>query len=281
MQRREKNLILLTGATGFVGSQVLKILRILGHRVRVVVRKKSSARLIENYHRGDLIFTDNLFQESEQLLREICTGVEAIVHAAWYVEPGQYLVSEKNHECQTGTIRLAEAAIASGVSRFVGLGTCLEYEITDNPLSVFTPLKPMNEYAKAKHEVYKWLSSRQSSGEIDVVWCRLFYLYGEGEDERRLIPYLHSCLRAGVPAKLTSGRQIRDYLDVKDAASLIAGLAVGDKTGAYNICSGIPLSVRQLAERVADVYGRRDLLEFCSRDENILDPPYVVGVKNC
>jgi len=48
-------------------------------------------------------------------------------------------------------------------------------------------------------------------------WCRLFYLHGEGEDARRLVPYLRAKLIAGEPAELTSGKQIRDYLDVRDA----------------------------------------------------------------
>ena len=49
--------------------------------------------------------------------------------------------------------------------------------------------------------------------------------------------------------------------------------------GLSNICSGVPTTVRQLAERIADETGRRDLLRFGSRAENQFDPPMVVGVR--
>jgi len=105
----------------------------------------------------------------------------------------------------------------------------------------------------------------------------LFYLYGDGEDERRLVPYLRARLAAGLQADLTSGKQIRDYLDGRDAGRMIAGAALSDCRGPINICSGVPVTIRQLAERVADEFGRRDLLNFGVRPDNATDPLCVVG----
>jgi dTDP-6-deoxy-L-talose 4-dehydrogenase (NAD+) len=84
----------------------------------------------------------------------------------------------------------------------------------------------------------------------------------------------------GEPAKLTSGDQIRDFLNVREAGRMIAEAALGSELGSVNICSGIPVTVRQLAEQIADEYGRRDLLEFGARPDNLFDPPRVVGVRN-
>ena len=114
---------------------------------------------------------------------------------------------------------------------------------------------------------------------LEFAWCRLFYLHGEGEDARRLVPYLRANLAAGQPAKLTKGKQIRDFLDVCEVGQMIAEIVLGHEQGPVNICSGIPITVRQLAERIADEYGRRDLLEFGARPDNLTDPPCVVGVK--
>ena len=115
---------------------------------------------------------------------------------------------------------------------------------------------------------------------VEFAWCRLFYLYGEGEDERRLVPYLRAKLEAGKPAELSSGEQIRDYLDVGDAGRMIAEAALGPVQGPVNICSGIPVTIRQFAERIADEFGRRDLLRFGARPENLTDPPRVVGLRS-
>ncbi len=119
----------------------------------------------------------------------------------------------------------------------------------------------------------QWLPSQN----VDFVWCRLFYLYGEGEDARRLVPYLRARLATGESAELTSGTQIRDFLDVREAGILIAETALGGEQGPVNVCSGEPITVRQLAEQIADEYGRRDLLRFGARPENLVDPPCVVG----
>jgi dTDP-6-deoxy-L-talose 4-dehydrogenase (NAD+) len=71
---------------------------------------------------------------------------------------------------------------------------------------------------------------------------------------------------------------VRDFLDVRDAGRMIADVALGTVTGPVNICSGVPTTVRQLAERIADEYGRRDLLRFGVRPDNLFDPPRVVGI---
>ena len=84
----------------------------------------------------------------------------------------------------------------------------------------------------------------------------------------------------GEPAELTSGEQIRDFLDVADAGRIISDVALSDQTGPVNICSGAPIKVRELAEQIADQYDRRDLLIFGARPDNPVDPLSVVGVPN-
>ena len=93
-----------------------------------------------------------------------------------------------------------------------------------------------------------------------------------------MVPYLRTKLSAGETAKLTSGTQIRDFINVREAGHMIVETALGQFQGPVNICSGIPITVRQLAEKIADEFGRRDLLEFGSRPDNLIDPPCVVGV---
>jgi dTDP-6-deoxy-L-talose 4-dehydrogenase (NAD+) len=72
---------------------------------------------------------------------------------------------------------------------------------------------------------------------------------------------------------------VRDFLDVTYAAGMIVDVALGQEQGAVNICSGEAVTVRELAERIADEYGRRDLLRFGARQENVFDPPRIVGVR--
>jgi len=138
-------------------------------------------------------------------------------------------------------------------------------------------LAPETPYAKAKVNLFKKLSKFLPSRNIEFAWCRLFYLYGEFENQRRFVPYLRSQLEKGSKAKLSSGKQIRDFMDVRLAGRSIVDIALSDKVGAVNICSEKPISVREFAEQIADEYGRRDLLDFGARPENRFEPPYIVG----
>ena len=273
-------LVLLTGATGFVGAQVLRALAERGSKVRAVVRTGSADRLPQTDAIETVIATPDMWSEDAAWWAQACRGVEIVIHCAWYAEPGKYLQSPKNSECLAGTLLLAEGAGRAGVRRFVGIGTCFEYDLGLGELSVDAPLKPMTPYAEAKVAAYRTLARQLPESGVAFVWCRLFYLYGEGEgeDERRLVPYLHARLRAGEPAELTSGTQIRDYLDVRDAGRMIVDAALGAAQGPVNICSGAPVTVREMAERIADEYGRRGLLRFGARADNLVDPPRVVGV---
>jgi nucleoside-diphosphate-sugar epimerase len=271
-------LILLTGATGFVGRQVLQELGQRQCSIRLVVRAGTTDRIVHKEAIESVITTADLWSEPSQWWAEACRNVDTAIHVAWYAEPRAYLQSPTNVACLAGTLRIAEGASRARVRRFVGIGTCFEYDLSAGRLSIDTPLKPSTPYAAAKAAAFLVLSQYLPQQGLEFAWCRLFYLYGDGEDERRLVPYLRARLAAGEPAELSSGKQIRDFLDVRDAARMIVEATLGPVQGPVNICSGTPITVRELAERIADEYGRHDLLRFGARPDNLVDPPCVVGV---
>ncbi|MDJ0709284.1 MAG: NAD(P)-dependent oxidoreductase [Woeseiaceae bacterium] len=271
--------VLITGATGFVGHQVLRQLSSRPVEVRLALRDGSQEKLTEGMPFQDVIITPDLFAESDDWWADVCEGVDTVIHIAWYAEPGMYLQSPRNLECLIGSVNMAKGATRAGVRRIVGIGSCLEYDLTGGKLSVESPLNPVSLYAAAKTAVYSTLSQFLPSQGVEFLWCRLFYLYGDREDPRRLVPYIRSMLAAGKPAELGSGDQIRDFTDVVVAGEMIADEALGDRQGAVNICSGVPITVREIAEKIADEYGRRDLLHFGARSDNEFDPGCVVGIR--
>ncbi len=274
-----KKRILLTGATGFVGRQIFAALCKADVELRLVVRVGSESSLPQ-IDAAEIVRTDDIFEESVEWWAVTCQGVDIVIHAAWYAEPAVYMQSPKNLDCLAGTLQLAAACVRAGVQRFVGIGSCSEYDMSCGYLSIDTPLRPSTLYAAAKAAAFLFLSMLLPQQGVSFAWARPFYLYGEGEDDRRLVPYLRARLSAGEPAELSSGTQIRDYLDVAEAGEMIATLALGPVTGPVNICSGTAQTVRELAEKIADEYGRRDLLHFGARADNVFDPPCVVGVRS-
>lgn len=272
--------ILLTGGTGFVGRQLASQLMTRGFSIRHVVRKGRAGELPRDGAIESIIETDDLFAEPVERCAEMCHGIDTVVHAAWYAEPGHYLASERNFACLAGSLNLGRGAVIAAVRRFIGIGTCFEYDTSVGTLSTSTPLKPTTPYAAAKAATFLNLSAWLPLHHVTFAWCRLFYLHGDGEDGRRLVPYVRSRLQAGLPAELTTGDQVRDFLDVRQAAKLIADVVESDAEGPFNVCSGVPVTIRQLAETIADESGRRDLLRFGARPMNLTDPAIIIGVPN-
>ena len=272
-----KRRILITGASGFVGRQVINSLENENVDITIVIRGEKNNLFINNKNIKKIITTNNLFVESEKWWEDILTKIDTIIHLAWYVETKDYLQSIKNIECLQGTINIAKAAISTEVSRFIGIGTCFEYEFNNEIISTETNLKPNTPYAASKAATFFALSQLLPSQSIEFAWCRLFYLFGEGEKPERLAPYIKNKISKGETVELTSGNQIRDYLDVKEAGYLITKVALGSLQGPINICSGVPISIRSFAEKIAEESDQKKLLKFGARQENKTDPMYIVG----
>ncbi|MDA2989066.1 MAG: NAD(P)-dependent oxidoreductase [Actinomycetota bacterium] len=269
--------VLLTGASGFVGQHLLGDLLGRGADVRAVVRDSSHRPIKLSHQRLEIVETSNLFEESSEGLKRLVSDCDVLVHAAWAVDPPEYLSSIANVECLTGSLRLAEAFVACGGRRFVGIGTCFEYDLSSGPVTVDCNLRPATLYGACKASLYLTLDKLFEVTSREFLWCRLFYLTGPGEHPQRLIPYLHRQLSTGEPAHLGPGHAIRDYVDVRVAAAQIADLTMGAAVGPRNVSSGRPTTIRALAEAVADVYGRRDLLFFASGDNGDSLPDVVAS----
>ena len=264
--------VLLTGGTGFVGRQILARLLERNCEVRLAVRKPHDILATV-----EQVVVEDLFMASQDELERLCKGIDLVIHAAWYAVPGKYLTADENLICLSGTLEFAKAAQRSGVSRFVGVGTCFEYDLAEGYLRTNTKLSPATLYGACKAAAFLSLVQLMRCGGQSFAWCRLFYLFGHGEDERRLVPYIRTQLAAGKTAELTSGKQIRDYINVVEAGRQIADVSLGDLEGPLNICSGTPVTVADLARSIADEYGRRDLLAFGAREETLGDPLCVFG----
>ena len=255
--------VLITGAYGFVGSKILKALIHEDAEITLVLRDTSSPKEKISHSIKKIIYSDDIFSESVDWWADSCHEVDVVVHSAWYAEPGKYLKSMKNLNCLEGSVRLAKGAAKA-----------------NKPLDVYSKLSPLTLYASSKLSLYYLLKEFLRLKNIKFTWCRLFYLYGDGEDDRRFIPYLKNQLKNGEVAELTSGDKVRDFMDVEDAGKVITKTIVHPQDGVVNVCSGKPVTIREMAEKIADKYGRRELLKFGAREDNLIDPDYVVGIPN-
>ncbi len=237
--------ILLTGATGFIGSHVAQALA--GHEIVTLGR--------------DLL---------DPCFRLPASRFDVCVHLAWYVEPGKYLESPLNKDWVEASLRLARNV---NCRRLVVTGTCFEYTMSAKRLSEYSSTVPDTLYAQSKLALLRKLEAL----ELSPAWLRIFYQYGPREDSRRLVPHIINSVLRGEPALLTPGEQVRDFLHIEDVASAIATVATGNLTGAVNIGSGVGVTVREIAETIGDITGRRDLIRLGAKPYSSTDPMHVVA----
>jgi nucleoside-diphosphate-sugar epimerase len=109
-------------------------------------------------------------------------------------------------------ILLARAYAAAGGKRCVGVGTCFEYELSSGLMATDTPFAPNTLYPACKAPTFQVLRCFFDTAYTSLAWCRIFYLYGEGEDEGRLVPYIRKQPESGQEVLLTGGDRVRDFL---------------------------------------------------------------------
>jgi nucleoside-diphosphate-sugar epimerase len=268
--------VLVTGATGFLGSRAAGHLLEAGADVTALVRSGADrARLGALAPRARVVEGDVLApgSELEALVRRV--RPDACVHLAWYAVPGKYLDAPESFEHLEATLRLARALHATGSRRLVTAGTCFEYDTTIGTLSEVARTDPRYLYAACKLAVFSVL--REASRLWDRSYChlRFFHQYGPWENDGRLVPAVVRALLRGEEARVTAGEQVRDYLHVDDVGRAIAHAALAPLEGAVNVGSGVPVRVRDLVEAAARACGRPELVRFGAIPQRDGDPAVV------
>lgn len=269
--------ILVTGAAGFVGAQVVRVLLAAGHEVGALVSPGSGVERLQEVSgqitllRGDLGDPDSVRAVIAAWPPEVC------LHLAWYVEPGKYLSSLRNMDALAATLRLLSLLGEAGCRRFVGVGTCFEYDVEQGWLHESGATHPETLYAAAKLSVCLTGAQAAAALGMQFAWGRLFYLHGPREHPQRVVPALILSLLAGNTFPATLGEQVRDYLCLADVASAFAVLAASDAEGVFNIASGVPLTMAHLLKTTADILGRPDLLELGAVPYRFWEPRFICG----
>jgi UDP-glucose 4-epimerase len=246
--------IFLTGASGFVGSATLAAALADGHEVAAPVRPRNPGnRLIPfegAYRRLALDLRD-----SPRVVEAVAEfKPDAVLHLAWWgvansarFERGQ--VVENVNAAHT----LAEAAGAAGVQTFIGVGSQGEYGLSPSMREDSLP-QPTTAYGAAKVATLFLTQQLCQRAGIRHAWLRLFSTYGPGDNEGWLIPMLIGEMLAGRRPRTTLGTQYWDWLYVDDVArGILAAAATPEAEGVFNLCSGEPVQVRSVVERVRDI----------------------------
>jgi nucleoside-diphosphate-sugar epimerase len=277
MPRGARTSVLLTGAAGFIGAHVVRLLVAEGHKVTALVRPGCDTM----WRIADVAAEVSIIECDLSGLAEVADRIRAgrpeiCIHLAWRGWSGKP-AADANLSSLGLSLELLRMMPRLECRRFVAAGTCFEYELGPQVLSEKTPLRPHDLYGSCKKSLFEVAQEFSALTGISVSTPRIFYSYGPFEDPRRLVPSIALALLDGRPAKATRGEQVRDYLHAADIASAIWAVAHSDLAGAVNVASGTPVTIARVATHIGDQLGRPDLIQLGALNYREAEPMHIVG----
>jgi len=258
MEAMKRKKILITGATGFVGSCLLHSLLNDGFsNISIIIRKSSNIWRIKNIlNKIKVCYSDLLdLERLKKVVLEI--RPEIIFHLATY---GAYPAFQKDikkmYEINLfGLINLLTVSAKVEFECFINTGSSSEYGKKKEPMVETNLLEPNSDYEVSKACATLYCQNFAKQNDLPIVTLRLFSPYGYYEDRNRLIPYvILSCLSGRNP-KLSSPNSVRDFIFIEDVIESYIKVINSQNIGGqiFNIGSSKQYSIAEVVSTIIKI----------------------------
>ncbi|MGB3619324.1 MAG: NAD-dependent epimerase/dehydratase family protein [Catalinimonas sp.] len=251
--------ILVTGGTGFIGTQLVDELLREGHSVRLIGRRQRTD--LKPTWRDEVDYVQaNFFGETNF---EACTkGIDVVYHLLWTSLPRSSPEFSVHYlEANVGySLRLLDACVANKVKKvvFTSSGGTV-YGITDHyPIKEEAALQPITNYGITKVTFEQYLALYHYQYGIDYAVARIANAYGEHQNPFKkqgvVAAWLYSIINEEPIEVWGDGSVVRDYLYNQDLTeALIKMAATGLPEKVFNVGSGVGLSLNQVLDTLRKV----------------------------
>ena len=242
--------VLVTGASGFVGHHVVQYLLAQNHTVVATSRDEVKVQQKAWYEKVKYIPFDIANFSTNTNLFTHFGEPDVLIHLAWDGLPN-FLDTIHIDKNLFSHYQFLKNYVESGGNHILITGTCLEYGMQSGSLDEDLIPLPDCAYAVAKDSLRRFIVELQKKHTaLTFQWMRLFYMYGEGQYSKAILPQLEVAVKKGDTVfNMSGGEQLRDYLPIDKVAEYISKVALQkDIAGIINCCNGTPISVRKFVE---------------------------------
>ncbi len=247
----KNKVILLTGGTGFLGSNLARRFLDEGHKVIALKRSTSNLSrlklLLEQLviYDVDLVDLDAIFLKHPQ--------IDTIVHCSCNYGRNIFDPYELVNDNLRFPLKLLSLSSSNGVTEFI---------------NVTTSLPPMvNEYALSKAQFSEWGAYFANKGLIKFINVKLEHMYGPNDGDNKFITHIIRAMLKNEPeVKLTAGEQLRDFIyitDVVEAFSLLVNVEdISSSFVEYEIGSGRAIKIKDVVKLIKSLTNSKSKLLF-------------------
>lgn len=244
----------VTGATGFVGSYLTRLLVHESETVAILRRPGGDPWRVEDILPRVVCIEGDLLDQDPIRAQILEFAPDTVFHLAWHGVGNKHRNDREQVRWNLmSSLALLELAAQAGCQNFIGFGSQAEYGPQDTIIDEAARTEPSTLYGAVKLSTY--LLGRQMAAELGMrfAWLRLFSSYGPMDGPDWMIPYLIRALLRGEKPALTPGEQRWDYLFVEDAAAAAYAVAKSPEAeDVFNLGSGTTYALREIIERIRD-----------------------------
>lgn len=252
---------LVTGASGFIGSNLVRALLSRGDEVHACMRTSTNWRLADIENKLALHIVDMTDEESVRGVVEV-TRPEIVFHLAHYGgNRGETDKGTIHAVIEGGTRALYKAIESVGICPVVHAGSSSEYGPKKEAMREDMPLEPDTAYGAAKAEATLLGEKLRREKNIPITTLRLFSVYGPYESPGRFFPSVICTLLRGEKPKLSSASTVRDFTYVDDVVEAML-LAPERESGVYNIGTGVETNLLDAYEAIRVAVGSNTAPEW-------------------
>ena len=263
--------ILVTGANGYIGSNVVTRLIGLGHKVIAVDLDNKHIHPDANFCKFD-IFTDN---ECDWYKRTDCPDV--CIHLAW---KDGFVHNSTAHMSQLSShFIFLKNLIDNGLQQLIVMGTMHEVGYYEGAVTENTDCRPLSLYGVSKNALRQALTVYTSDKPVIFQWLRGFYLYGKDSYGNSIFYKIKTAENRGEKFfPFTTGKNKYDFLYIDEFVNQVVQVAMQTSVkGIINICSGEPVSLGEAIEKYISDEGFAIKLDYGKYPERPYDSPCIYG----